>query len=113
MSSQVTFMTTTKPLARTTDDATSHEAAERMVRTGELNEQCKEVLVALRKYPGLTSKELAAASGLDRHKVGRRMSDLVANDVARKGRPRMCSVGITRAQTWWPSEQNRQKGLFE
>ena len=106
-------MTTTPPLFRTSDPPTSAEAGVRMLRSGQLNRQCREVLAALRKYPGLTSRELAAAAGLDRYVVARRMSNLVTYGVARKGRPRMCSIGLTRAVTWCPFYKNRQKGLFE
>lgn len=98
--------------ARTTDDVTSHEAAARMVASGLLNKQCREVLAALRKYPGRTSAELARDSGLERYKVARRLPDLRDQGFARKGGSRKCTHGQYRAVTWWPICEDKQGKLF-
>lgn len=47
-----------------------------MRRSGAMNSQCKSVWDAMRRYPGTSSKLLAQLTGMDRHMVGRRCSDL-------------------------------------
>lgn len=61
--------------ARASDPASSHEAAERMNR-GVANVQRQQVIDAVWKWPGRTSKELAKLDGeLDRHEFGRRLPE--------------------------------------
>jgi len=77
------------PLARDTDPMTSHEAAEKMVKSGALSRQEQEVyseivlyeerIRNLRPYPenkGVTAKEIANWSGLNYWMIQRRLSGL-------------------------------------
>jgi len=77
------------PLARDTDPMTSHEAAEKIVKSGKLNKQEQEVyneivlyeerIKNLRPYSenkGVTAKEIANWSGLNYWMVQRRLSGL-------------------------------------
>ena len=89
-----------KRMSRRTDPATSHEAAAELVRSGRLDTQCSEVYAALRRHPGATSAEIAAAEGLDRFLVARRLPDLVSRGLAERCQSRVCKVKGTRAITW-------------
>lgn len=63
------------PRAATRDPLSSHAAADAMERSGRLWRQLDRVLAAVRATPGLSSGELAARHGLDRHMVARRLPD--------------------------------------
>jgi hypothetical protein len=94
---------TATPRARRTDIATSHEAAEAIKASGELGRQQLEVLAALRRWPGLTSLELAARMQRDRWMVARRLPELVPI-YARRGDPEAgeCRVVNGRRHVlWW------------
>ncbi len=68
-----------KPLARKTDHHSSHAAADRMQRTGKLEEQRAQVLALVKKHPYRTSKELGDLSEeLDRYAIARRLPELEA-----------------------------------
>lgn len=64
--------------ARRGDNAASHRAADELERSGRGERQKLAVLRGLAARPGATTKELAAFARLDRHLVGRRMPELVA-----------------------------------
>lgn len=81
---------------RRTDGGGSRQAAERVVRSGQMARQHREVLDALRRHPGLTSRELADRTGLDRHMLGRRLPELAAAGSARREQP-----GGEREWRWW------------
>jgi len=68
------------PRCRNTDPETSREAAD----NAPIGEQCTDVLIALRQHPGVSSRRLAELSGLDRHTVGRRFSELRLKGLAHK-----------------------------
>ncbi len=89
------------PAARATDPQSSHEAAERVTRTGARQNQAEAVLEALKTYPGSTSRELAERAGLDRHLVARRLPDLEHANTARQGELRACCYAGRSAVTWW------------
>lgn len=89
------------PRARKADPATSHEAAAAIAASGELGRQQRAVLDGLRKWPGLTSLELAGRLRLDRYQVARRLPELEAGGLARKGQPRR--VGNRPGVSWWPA----------
>ena len=60
--------------ARRTDPDTSHQAAASMDPT----KQMTIIYVSLVMHPdGLTAEQIAGATGLEKHAVGKRMSDLV------------------------------------
>lgn len=81
-------------------EATSLEAAEELKRSGRLNQQCRQVLEALRGTPGATSAELARFAGLDRHLVARRLPDLDRLRLVQRGEARLCMATGRRAITW-------------
>lgn len=85
---------------RRTDGGGSRAAAERVVRSGQTARQHLEVLEALRRHPGLTSRELAARTGLDRHMLGRRLPELAAAGSARREQP-----GGEREWRWWAMQE--------
>lgn len=66
------------PRARATDPPTSHDAGEAHVATGRAQREQDVVLAALERHgrDGVTSDELAAAAGLDRYLVARRLPEL-------------------------------------
>lgn len=91
------------PAARNTDPETSHLAAEENTRSGRRAVQQHAVLAAVMAQPGLTSRELAQAAGMDRYVVARRLPELEAAKIVRKGGARECRVSKRRAVTWWPA----------
>ncbi len=64
------------PLAADKDPISSFEAADKVRESGRLNEQEQVVYDALKRFPGHTSKRLAALSGLNRSVVARRLPGL-------------------------------------
>jgi hypothetical protein len=88
------------PIAADADPGTSHEAADELDGSGARARQMAEVLKALRRHPGSTSRELGEASGLDRYLCARRLPDLRAAGLARQGPARACRVGGRAAVTW-------------
>lgn len=96
----------TSHLAARNDPATSHEAAEKLVRSGQAKTQADQVAAALLKHRGYTSRELAKISGLDRHLVARRLSGLEREKPprAKRGPTRKCSIGQLPAVTWLPMD---------
>lgn len=90
------------PAARSTDPETSHLAAEENTLSGRRAVQQHAVLAAVMSHPGLTSRELAQAAGMDRYVVARRLPELEAAKRVHKGEARECRVNKRRAVTWWP-----------
>lgn len=90
------------PMARTTDPISSHLAADEVKQSGARAKQARAVLVGLRKYPGLTSRELSLAMGADRVMVARRLPDLADAGEVERGEMRKCQIVGRLAQTWWP-----------
>lgn len=94
------------PRAANTDPETSHLAAERIKATGALGEQQRRVLELVRKFPGMTSAELAAHIDAvnwkdHRHMVARRLPELAGVHISR-GEARACRVTGSKCVTWWP-----------
>ena len=67
------------PRARRNDADGSHIAADRLERSGRAAAQLAAVLDAVRAWPGRTSREIAAHTGLDRHMIARRLPELWAH----------------------------------
>lgn len=87
-------------LARSSDPVSSHDAAAEVVESGRHETQCAAVLAAVTRWPGLTSRELAARMGIDRYTVARRLPTLRdRGQVVQRG-TRRCSVGRRSAVTW-------------
>jgi hypothetical protein len=72
----------TIPHSRNSDPQSSYEAVEKLHRSGFHAEQCGKVMAALEQtlavgyLQRITALELAAATGLDRYMLSRRLSDL-------------------------------------
>lgn len=89
------------PIAANADPQTSHEAAAALTASGARDMQRRRVLDALRRYPFVTSAELARFGKLDRYECARRLPDLERDGVAVvRQLPRPCTVTGKRAQTW-------------
>lgn len=90
------------------DPATSHQAADRMNRSGKAQRNGEAVRALVAAHPGLTSRELSALpdcpAGVDRVEAARRLSDLERAGAVRKGDARECSLGQGRAMTWYATE---------
>lgn len=102
------------PASRQTDPRTSHQAEARLRKSGELGRQQREVLEAVRRWPGKTAVELAALmareAGISEHTeqgtklrytVSRRMPELIKADLVRRGKPRICSVNHSSQNTYY------------
>ena len=90
------------PASRSTDPETSHAAEAEIGTSGLRAMQQVHVLEWVRRWPGLTSRELARKAGADRHMVARRLPDLEPECV-RKGDARQCAEGRRQAVTWYPA----------
>ena len=88
--------------ARRTDPQTSHDAARHIVASGAQALQQNQALDAVDRNPGLTSNELARATGLDRYMLARRLPELCDSDRVVRGDARKCGVSGRSAATWWP-----------
>ncbi|HYQ54218.1 MAG TPA: hypothetical protein VES70_27730 [Pseudomonas sp.] len=89
-------------LARSTDISTSHEAAAHVVSTGLQTAQQDRAADAVKAHPGMTSMELAKATGLDRHMLGRRLPELLERCRVWRGPKKTCEISRVSACTWWP-----------
>lgn len=87
------------PRSRRNDPETSHDAAERVRKSGLLRGHQTKILETVRQHPGATYTEIAEYSGIERHAVARRLKELEPIYLKRgpervvKGRPLL---------TWWP-----------
>ena len=94
------------PAARSSDPETSRAAGRAVTLSGDRERQVRSVAEAVRRHPGLTSAELAAACGLDRYVVARRLPDGEKVGLVRRGEPRACTAtprpGL-KALTWFPA----------
>jgi len=91
-------------LARTSDPATSHEAATHMAtRLGEAQEWA---LGVLRANPGKTSNELDGIAETPRGDVRKRLPELERAGLAYRDGVRVCGVTGFKAAVWWPGRKN-------
>jgi len=86
--------------ARNTDPVTSFLAAEQAERDGTISRQAAEVLAAVERFPGRTSKELSKLSGLDRFAIARRLPELRDAGHLKEGPKRLDAFSRTPALTW-------------
>lgn len=91
----------TVPIARKSDEPTSHAAAREVTESGRREGQLLAVLALVRKYPGRTSLELASLSKLDRHVIARRLPELETAGYISRGEIRKCTAGNRSAMTWY------------
>lgn len=98
------------PRARRTDPETSHDAGDKVRRTGELGKQQRMVLEAVKRWPGRTSAELGKLIAEDRsedvivwrYRAGRRLSEVAVGGHIRRSKPRLCEATGNHAVTWYP-----------
>lgn len=93
------------PVSRSTDPETSAEAEQHINGSGQRATQQHRILSLVRRFPGMTSRELAARANMDRYIVGRRLSELAPKWI-RRSEKRVCGVSRLRALTWRPVERN-------
>lgn len=94
-------MNTQTPASHLNDPESSYEAEQHMNASGKRQAQQKTTLEAVRHHAGKTSAELAAATGLDRAMLARRLPELEPQYVS-KGVKVKCKINNTQAVTWWP-----------
>ena len=93
-----------KPATRATDPVTSLEAEAGMMRSGYRETNCRKLLALERRYPGMTSAELASISGIERHEAARRLSDLLNECRVAQGEKRKCKCSGKNAVVWEATE---------
>lgn len=93
------------PASRSTDPSSSHAAESELNRTGQRASQQHRVLSMVRRWPGRTSRELAALANVDRYMVARRLPELAPHKIQR-GAMKLCQVSKRKAVTWLPIERN-------
>lgn len=95
------------PRARATDPASSHAAAAEIEASGAAAAHRAIILAAVRAHPGRTSLELAGITGLDRHAISRRLSELRDDGLIEQGTMRACSVNGHQMLVWNPAVPER------
>jgi hypothetical protein len=92
--------------AATADPSTSHEAADRMNRSGTARRNAAAVLVLVKAHPWLTSRELSELPDcpptIDRVEMARRLPDLERAGKVKQGPKRTCKAAGSKAVTWYP-----------
>ncbi len=89
------------PIARADDPATSQDAAADITEDGTRQRMMQVALAAVRQYPGRTSNELEALTGLGDGKIRKRLTDLEDAGLVRKGVVRVSTVSGKPNTTWW------------
>lgn len=97
--------TRTRTMSRSTDPATSREAAKRQVRSGRARSHREAILHALQRNGGmLTAVELHGLLPerlrIGRHEVSRRLPELEEAGLVERCLPRVCRVNERRMVTW-------------
>ena len=110
------------PASRKADVESSHEAEDAITKGGQRQSHCADILVALDKYNGSTSRELNFHMNFgDRYEVAKRLSDLRSiSEVGNcpnvcyqcalpceKAVMRKCDIGQRIALTWWIKKVQR------
>jgi hypothetical protein len=94
-------------MARTSDPDTSFEAAKDLIDSGKLTDQQTAVLEAIRRWPGLTARDLSAASGLDYYAIQRRAAELATRRQVIRGAKAVPRSGGRPGETLWPVEETQ------
>ena len=88
------------PLARRSDPTSSHAAAEAMQASGKADSQREIVVDAVYRWPGKTSKELAAMPGaLERHQIARRLKEAETLGLIERRQEGRAEC------RWWPKDE--------
>ncbi|MCH8505984.1 MAG: MarR family transcriptional regulator [Ectothiorhodospiraceae bacterium] len=90
------------PASRRTDPESSHAAAEHVTAVGLRARQQRLVMRGFVRFPGMTTRELAARMNVCRYVVARRASELVPGYLE-QGPQRRCTVTGRLAITWRPT----------
>lgn len=90
------------PAARNTDPSTSKESATYIDTSGLRAHQQRQVVAAVRQWPGCTSYELAKHMHADRVMPARRLRELVEAGEVVEGPKRQCTISGRTALTWLP-----------
>lgn len=93
------------PVSRTNDPETSKAAEDLINRSGLRRGQQTRVARALFENPGQTSAEYGAIIGTDRFMPARRLPELAAAKLARRGKPRKCRETGNPCTIWWPTDK--------
>ena len=89
------------PLAAASDPITSHAAAREITQSGHREGQKRAVVEFLRTQSApLTSAEIAAAAGMGRYDVARRLPDAERDGLVSRGPARTCRQTGRAAITW-------------
>ena len=95
-------------LSRNSDPVTSRLAARELLESGALDTQRSFVYNVLSQNEGLTSRELAALVGGDKHeeraRFSRRLPDLKNLGLAKQGESRPCTSCNRTCVTWYLAE---------
>lgn len=87
-------------MARRTDPETSHAAAAEHVASGANAAQRAACLRVMSPDVGMTSDEIAAAAGIERHASARRLPELERDGLVVRGPARLSQVGGRVGVTW-------------
>jgi predicted ArsR family transcriptional regulator len=105
-----------KARARREDPATSHEAAQGVESSGKAHDQRSLCLERVKRCPGETAAEIAAALHIERHIPSRRLPELRDAGLVKNGTSRVCGVMGRQSMTWLPETERpvseTQKDLF-
>jgi hypothetical protein len=95
------------PMAHNNDPATSHEAAQKHVRSGKRGAHCEIVLGLVQRHPGSTAVELFYLADVaervqlkEPQEVRRRLTDLCHTGKVKQGEHRLCRRRNTKMVTW-------------
>lgn len=94
------MLTIQTPASRAADPETSYLAERHINSSGLRGHQQRQAAAAVRCYPGRTSAELAEMTGIDRHRLAKRLPEAETAGAVRRGDKRQCSVSHLMAIVW-------------
>lgn len=95
-----------RSLARSAGPATSREAAEEIIESGEVLGLQARALVAVQTWPGSTARELSKRLGDgDPRTINRRLGEVEKTGRIRRGTTRRDETTGKNCATWWPVEE--------
>ena len=92
------------PASKSGDPITSYLAEQHVNRAGIRSHQQRQAAAAVSCYPGRTSAELAEITGIDRHRLAKRLPECETAGAVRRGYKRQCSVSHLMAIVWYVRE---------
>jgi len=92
------------PLARNTDPATSHLAAQEIESEGKLAGLRRRAFELVRNNKGKIARELSEIAGdSDARTINRRLGEVEKAGLIYRGKERRCKVTGRMCATWWPT----------